>query len=158
MGHFSTGSSSCELSFEVAERKFGPDLDLQAAPVPVVPGRRGMEDQVAIQFQLGDTPQIFLENVGLDFDLMLVAGVLIMTPATALKVGAGWINPLSRGLQDFLGARPGEPRLFFGQRRFNRFSRQNERNEGRFTVTICIGGQAGQSIAAVDEFFDGKLQ
>ena len=47
-----------------------------------------MDLNFALQFELGDAPQIFAQDFFLDFELMLVAGVLIMASAAAAEMWA----------------------------------------------------------------------
>ena len=58
--------------------------------------------------------------------------------------------------------RASEAGLFFGERRFDFFSGENERDKDGLAasavVTRRIGGKTSESVAAVDELFDGEEQ
>jgi len=58
--------------------------------------------------------------------------------------------------------RAGEAGLFFGERRFDFFSGENERDKDGLAasavVTRRIGGKTSETVAAVDELFDGEEQ
>ena len=47
-----------------------------------------MDFNLARQFQFGDAQQVLAQDFFLDFELMLVSGVLVVAPATAPKMGA----------------------------------------------------------------------
>src|ERR1700690_467273 len=70
----------------IAERELRRGAEFKPCPVAVVPGRRRMNRYLCVQFELGNTPKILLEDRCLDLKLMLVAGVLIMASATALEI------------------------------------------------------------------------
>ena len=44
----------------------------------------------ALQFELGDAPQVLAQDFFLDLELVLVAGVLIMASAAAGEIWTGW--------------------------------------------------------------------
>ena len=60
-----------------------------------------MDVQFCVQFELGNTPQVFLQNGSFDFKLMFIIRVLIVAPATTLEVGASWSDAARRGNEDF---------------------------------------------------------
>jgi len=45
-----------------------------------------MEGQAVLEFQLGNAPQVFPQNGGFDFELILVAGMLVVAASTAAEV------------------------------------------------------------------------
>ena len=115
-----------------------------------------------LQFELGDTAQILAQDFFLDFELIFVAGVLVVASAAAAEIFTVWPNPMRRTFDDRFRVRASEARLFFGEHRFDFFSGKNERNEhglaASAVVTCRSGGKACESVAAVDEFFDCKEQ
>ena len=117
-----------------------------------------MDAQFRIQFQLGDAAQIFLQNGGFDLQLMFVAGVLIMAASAALKIRARRLGAPWRSCDDPLGACSNKARLLLEQAGFDSLAFQDEGYEGRFAPAVFIRGQAGQTVAAIDKFFDGEFQ
>jgi hypothetical protein len=71
---------------------------------------------------------------------------------------------MRRRLQNFCGAGAGESWLFFCNRRLDFFPRKNEGREDSFAaLTIFVGGrtifwrcggEAGESVAAIDQLFN----
>jgi len=59
-----------------------------------------MDLNSAWQFEPGDAPQIFEQNLFFDFELVLVAGVLIVASAALGEVRAGRRDAVRRGLND----------------------------------------------------------
>jgi len=88
----------------------------------------------------------------------VVTGVLIVATAAWAEMRAqGW-HTVGRRLNHRVGVGAGEPRLLFGDRSFDGLSRQNEWNEDGFAPPARIRGQPRQSVAAVDQFFNGEEQ
>jgi hypothetical protein len=112
----------------------------------------------ALQFELGDPAQIFTQDFFFDFELMLVAGVLVVASAAAAEVLTVWFNPMWRRLEDGLRLSASEAGLLFGEGGFNFLSGENQRDEHGFTASVLVtwrtGGEAGETVAAVDEFFN----
>src|SRR5271170_1553031 len=118
-----------------------------------------MDLNFALQFELGDAAKILNQDFFLDFELMFVAGVLIVASATAAEMWTGRQNAVRRGLYDCDGVGAGEAGLLFGERRVDFLSGKNEGNENSFaTSAVFIAGRsgrkAGESVAAVDELFN----
>ena len=86
MGHSSTGSTSCEPNLKYPSGELRSRAHLQARTIAIVPGRRGMHLNLALEFKLGDAPQVLAQNFFLDFELMLVAGVLVVAASTAREI------------------------------------------------------------------------
>src|SRR5208282_929986 len=122
-----------------------------------------MHFNFALQFELGNAAQILAQNFFLDFELILVGGVLIMAPAAAAEMWARRLDPVRRGFYDCLGLGAGEARFFFRDGGFNFFPVENKRNEYGLAASAvlmageCIcrrtGRKASESVAAVDELF-----
>ena len=89
---------------------------------------------------------------------MFIAGVLVVAAAASLKVRALRLDAPWRGCEDLVSSRTCKTRFLFEQDSIDRLAFQDERYEGSFASAAFIRGQAGQTVAAVDEFFDGKLQ
>ena len=120
----------------------------------------------ALQFELGDATQILAQDFFLDFELMFVAGVLVVASAAAAEVFALWLDAMRRSFDDRFRACASEAGLFFGERRFNCFSGENQRDEDGLAASAVVtalvsmrsGWKAGEAVAAVDEFFDCEEQ
>ena len=117
-----------------------------------------MNAQIDWQFQLGDAPQILFQNGCLNFELMLVAGVLIMASAAALKIWARRRYTIRRRLKNLLSTRSSKAGLLFKQGSLNLLRGQNKRSEHGFARPMFVGRQAGQAIATIDKFFDDQAQ
>ena len=82
------------------------------------------------QLQFGRAPQSFAQNFFLDFELMFVAGVLVVASAAAAEVGAARLDAVRRRLDDRVGTlRAGEARLLLGEGGLNFFSGEHKWNE-----------------------------
>jgi hypothetical protein len=120
------------------------------------------------QVDFGDAAQVFPQDFFLDFELMLVAGVLVMTSAAAGEVGARGRDAVWRRLDDGVDSRAGEAGFLLGEGSLDFFSGQNEGNEHGFAAAagfICGGsggirggGKACQTVASVDQLFDCEEQ
>ena len=117
-----------------------------------------MDLQFGVEFQLGDAAQIFLQNSRFDLELMLVAGVLIVAAATALKIRAPRLDPSVAMPQE--SALPGlaqsQVSVRAGPLRPSRL--QDERHEYGFASATFVSRQAGQTVAAIDELFNSEFQ
>ena len=115
-----------------------------------------------LQLELGDTAQVLAQNFALDFELVIVVSVLIVASATARKIGARRRCSMRRRLHDFDGAGADETGLLVSQAGFDLFPTQNERNEYRFALSAVVGRRwgrkAGETVAAIDQLFNGKEQ
>ncbi len=128
--------------------------NLQAGAIAIIPGRGGMDFDFRLEFQFGDTAQVLAQDFLLDFELMLVSGVLVMASATTAEMRAGRGDALRRRFDDRRGVRTGEARFFLGERGLDFLSGENKRDEYGFAFTARIGREAGESVAAVDELFN----
>ncbi len=107
-----------------------------------------------LQFELGDAAQVLAQDFFLDFELLLVAGVLVVASAAAAKMRTGRRNAVRRWLDDRRGLGAGEAGLFFGENGFDFFSGKNEGNENGLAASASVGGKTSESVAAVDELFN----
>ena len=89
---------------------------------------------------------------------MLIVGVLVVAPAAAAEILTGWFNPVWRRLEDGLRLGAGEAGLLFREGGFNFLSCENQRNEHGLTASVLLtwrtSWKAGESVAAIDEFFN----
>ena len=92
----------------------------------------------ALQFELGDAPQILAQDFFFDFELVFVAGVLVVASATAAEVFTVWLNPMRRSFHDGFRVCASEARLFFGERRFDFFSGKNEWDEHGLAASAVV--------------------
>jgi hypothetical protein len=74
------------------------------------------------QLQLGHAPQGLAQDFFFDFQLMFVAGVLVVAASAPGEILASRLDPLGRGFDELIGSAPREPRLLFGQRRLDNFA------------------------------------
>ena len=102
-----------------------------------------MNFDILLQFKLGGSTQSFAENVFLDFELVFVAGVLVMAAATTREVNAAGLDSMGRLLCDSIGCSTHKTRFLFGNGGVDLFSGENERNECGFAASTLIGGQVG---------------
>ncbi len=102
------------------------------------------------QLQLGDAPQILVQDFFLDFELMAVAGVLVLASAATFEVSAAGLDTMWRGLDDCFDLRTREAGLLLGEFRLNLFPIQHERDEYSLAASVGVRRQAGQTIATVD--------
>jgi F0F1-type ATP synthase assembly protein I len=86
--------------------------------------------------------------------LIFVAGVLVVTPAAALEVWAAGLDPRGRDIEDGIQPRPGKTRFIFDNCGFHLFAFEHKGNKDAFAGTVLVAGKAGQSVAAVNQFFD----
>jgi hypothetical protein len=131
-----------------------------------------MDLDFAGKLQLGDAAQIFTQNFFFDLELVIVSRVLVVASAAVGEIRARRSAAVWRWLDDCDGAGAGEAGLFFRDGGFDFLSGKNEGDEDGFAaavvfftfifIFICIcgrgGGEAGESVAAVDELFDGEEQ
>jgi hypothetical protein len=113
-----------------------------------------MDFDLRLEFEFGDTAQVLAQDLLLDFELMLVSGVLVMTSATAAEMRAGRGDALRRRLDDRRGMGTGEAGFFLGERGLDFLSGENKGNEDGLAFSSDIGREAGESVAAVDELFN----
>ncbi len=78
---------------EISCRELGPGAHLQARAIAIVPGRRRMDLDFALQFELGDAAQVLAQDFFLDLELMIVGGVLVVASAAT---GEMWARRLTR--------------------------------------------------------------
>ena len=74
------------------------------------------------QVKLGNAEQIFPQDFFLDFELMLVAGVLVVAASAAGEVGAGRRDAVRGRLDYGVDSRAREASLLFGEGGFDFFS------------------------------------
>jgi hypothetical protein len=84
--------------------------------------------------------------------------VLILTAATAAEIRTRRFNPMWGRLQNFFCASSYKAALMFHNRRFDGFAFQHEGDKYSFAGTVFIGREPGQTVAAINEFFDVELQ
>lgn len=54
----------------------------------------------ALQFELGDATQILAQDFFLDFELMFVAGMLVVASAATAEVFTLWLDAMRRSFDD----------------------------------------------------------
>lgn len=113
-----------------------------------------MDFDFAWQFELSDAAQVLTQDFFFDFELMLISGVLVMASAATAEMWTWRRNPLERRLDDRRSLGTGEAGLFLGEGGFDFLSGENKGNEYGFAFSASIGGEAGESVAAIDELFN----
>ena len=118
--------------------------------------------------QLGDPAQILSQDFLFDFELMLVAGVLVVAAAAAGEVRAGGLDAVRGRLDDGVNSRAREAGLLLGEGSLDFFSGQDEGDEHCLAACADVivgrdggvrgGGKTGQAVAAVDQLFDCEEQ
>src|SRR5579864_2409509 len=81
-----------------------------------------------------------------------------MAAAAVSEIQAARLDSMKRGFEDRIRSPPRKARLLLGKRGLDLLSAQHERNEDGFATAFLVGGQVGQSIAAVDHLFDCEEQ
>jgi hypothetical protein len=97
-----------------------------------------MDLNFTLKFELGDAPQILAQDFFLDFELMLVAGLLIMASAAAAEMRTRRRDAVRRRLHDGFGFRADEAGFFFGDDSFDLFSGENEGDEDGLTASAVF--------------------
>ena len=97
-----------------------------------------MDLNPALKFELGDAAQILAENFFLDFELMVVSGVLIVASTTAAEMRTRRRDAVRRRLHDLDGLGAREAGFFLGERRFDLFSGEDERDEDCFAASAVF--------------------
>ena len=146
--------------FEISGGEVWVCVHLKARAIAVIPGRRRMHLNLTGKFELGDAAQILAQDFFLDIELMVVVGMLIVTSATAGEMRTGRRYAVRGGLHDCGSMSAREAGLFFGDRGVDFFAGENKGNEDGFAAAAVLigglrGGKAGESVAAVDELFNG---
>jgi hypothetical protein len=89
---------------------------------------------------------------------MLISSVLVVASAAKLEVSTAGSDALWRRFQDLFGPSAGKSLLLLSDSDLDLFAIKHKRDEESFAAPMLVGGQAGQTIAAVNQLFDGKVQ
>ena|SRR5580704_3415205 len=101
-----------------------------------------MDLNFALQFELGDAPQVLAQDFFLDFELMLVAGVLVVASPAAAEMWTRRVDSVWRRSYDGFGLGAGEAGLLFRDDDFDLFSGENEGDEhGLAASAVFIAGR-----------------
>jgi hypothetical protein len=117
-----------------------------------------MNRDAGLQFHFGDAAKSLLQDRRLDLKLMLVSGVLIMAAATAAEIRTARFYPMRRSLKNHFRAASRKTPLLLEQRSIDSFAFKHKGNEYSFAGAMLIGGQAGEAVASINEFFNRELQ
>jgi len=109
----------------------------------------------AIEFDPGDAPQVFSQDFFFDFQLMVVGGVLVVASSATAEMRTRWWDTVRRSFDDGFGVGAGEAGLFFGEGSVDFFPGENKRGEDGLAASLVISRKASESVAAVDELFNG---
>lgn len=110
------------------------------------------------QLELRGTPKGLAKDLPLDFELTLVAGVLVMTAAASAEVAAPRLDARRRRLNDRIGARTSKAGFLLGKGRFDVFTGEDKRHKHSLAAATFVGGHAAKAIPAVNQLFDRELQ
>ncbi len=72
-----------------------------------------MNLNIGFQVQFGRPAQSFTQDFSFYFDLMLIAGVLVVASAALGEIGAVWLNSMRRGFEDRFESRSHESGFSF---------------------------------------------
>ena len=109
-------------------------------------------------FQFRQPPQILLQDLSLDRELMFVARVLIVAPTALREVGTTRFDPRRRRLKNRTDSRPCKARLLFNERDLYFLACQHKRHKHGLAAAFFIRRQASQSVSAINQFFNGEVQ
>jgi len=112
-----------------------------------------MHFDFAGQLEAGRPLQAFLQNLFLDRKLMFVRSVLVVAAAAAGKVGTRRVYAAGRAFDDSLELSASKTRFLLAEGRLDLFPSQDERHEHRLPAPSFVRGKAGQTVAAIDQFF-----
>ena len=114
-----------------------------------------MDLEICRQLELGDAFEILFEDFGFEVELVVVVGVLVVASAAAGEVWAARVDAIGRWSEECLEFRTGEAGFLFGDGGFDLFGGEDEGDEDGLAASVIVGGEAGQAVASVDEFFYG---
>jgi hypothetical protein len=115
-----------------------------------------MQPNLSRQFNLRDPPQRLAQNFSFELQLPLVGNMLVVASAALAKVRATSLDAIGRRLDPLRHRAAREPRLLLPDLGVNSFTGQHEWNKHGHAAPVRAGGSAGQTVAAVDQFFDGE--
>lgn len=98
-----------------------------------------MKGEFAVQLDFGNPTQIFLQDCGFDFQLMLVSGVLIMTTSAGLKVRAQRRDPIGGRPQDLIGTSSSESAFLLQECGLDLLPVQYEGHKNSLAPPVLIG-------------------
>src|SRR5262249_7252416 len=128
-----------------------------AGAVAVSPRRRGVQLDLTLPVELRRSPQCFAQDGGLDAQLVVVPGVLVVASTAGFEVAALGLYSLGARLDDLFNARPGEAALVSAELPPPAPPGQHDRDEDGLAGAVFIRREPRQPVAAVHEFFDGEL-
>ena len=117
-----------------------------------------MQSDLGGQFNLRDPSQGFAQNFRFELELQFVGNVLVMAATAAPKIRTPGLDTVRRRLNKLRLNHAREAASTGLQLRFDFFSRQSERNENRETAAVFVNRGASKTVAAVNQFFNGKKQ
>src|SRR5262250_3042705 len=96
-----------------------------------------MRFDVGRQLQLRQPPQVFLQDLSLDRELMFVARMLVVASTASREIRTPRLNPFRRSLHNL--------------------ARQHKRHKHSLAAASFIRWKARQSVSTVDQFFDSEV-
>ena len=116
-----------------------------------------MQANLGLQTNFCDALKSFAENLRFEFELALVGNVLVVAAAALLKIRAAGSDAVGGCVKELGEGGAGETGLFLVEFGLDFFAGENEGDEDGHAAAIGAGGSAGQTVAAIDQFFDGKM-
>ena len=113
-----------------------------------------MDQELALEIELGRPPESFAKRRSLDLQLVGIIRVLVVASSAALKIRACRLNAVSRRLKQPLNSTPRESGFLLGQGNLAFFTLEYKRNENTLSRTTFIRLEPGESVSAINEFFD----
>src|SRR5580704_3709800 len=126
---------------EVSGGELWMRLDLKTGAVAIIPRRRGMNFDLAGEFELREAAQGLTQDLFLDLKLMLVGRLLVVTSAAVGKIWTGRRDAVRRRLDDRLGLGSREAGLTLANRSFDFFSGEDEWDEDGLAASAVGGGR-----------------
>ena len=134
----------------IAQCKLRCSLYFESRSVSVIQLWRCVDQELALEIELGRPPESFTQNSGFNLQLMSIVRVLVVASSAALKIRARWLNAVSRRLKHLLNPASRESGLLLGQGDLGLLAIEYKRNENTLARATIVGWEAGETISAVD--------
>jgi len=115
-----------------------------------------MQTNFFFQLDFRDALQRLAQDLRFEFQLARVRNVLIVAAAALLKIRAARLDSIGRSLNQTREISTRETRLLLPDVSVDLFTRQYKRDEYSHAATIGTGRCAGETVAAIDQFFNGE--
>src|SRR5271165_6277481 len=143
---------------EISEREFRLMPHLHSRPIAIAPWLRRVHGNLALQFELRSPAQGFAQDFLFVLKLRRVVEVLVMTSAAAAEIRTRRHDSLRRRRDDALEFGAAETSTTLDDRGFDGLAGDHKRHEDGLAAAVLVRRQPGQSVSAIDQFFDLQLQ